>query len=361
MEIPQGYKTLLRIFFLLFSIYLFFLSITLLGNSLKFLGEGFAENLMITTSSPFIGLFIGILCTSIIQSSSTTTCILIGIVSGGAISVENAIYIVMGANIGTTVTNGLVSLAHISRNQEFRRAFSASVVHDFFNIMAVIIIFPFQYFTNFLGKTAGYLGNLFENAGGLKFANPIKVITEPVNGVIENLASQNGILLIIISLFILFFALRNMVKTIKKLVIDKVENLFDKVIFNTPIRAFLFGLVLTAVVQSSSITISLVIPLAGAGVLTLYQVFPYALGANLGTTVTALLAACASNNISAIVVAFAHLIFNFTGILVIYPFRKIPIFLAKKFAEKSTEKKYFVIAYIITLFFIIPVLLIYLF
>jgi sodium-dependent phosphate cotransporter len=117
-------------------------------------GSGLAETLIATTTNPLVGLFIGILATSIIQSSSSTTSIVVGLVAGGALNVANAIPIVMGANIGTSVTNLLVSLTQIRRDLEFRRALSAAIVHDFFNILAVIVIFPLQYFTNFLGRSS---------------------------------------------------------------------------------------------------------------------------------------------------------------------------------------------------------------
>ncbi len=170
------YKPLGLIFFL----YIFILSITLLGASFKLFGKDFAETLLSTTSNPIVGLFIGILATSIIQSSSTTTSILVTMVAAGSISLEGAIPIVMGANIGTTVTNALVSLTHITRSREFSRAFSGAIVHDIFNVLVVIILFPLQYYTNFLGHASTFLTGIFENAGGLHFISPIKAITGPV-------------------------------------------------------------------------------------------------------------------------------------------------------------------------------------
>ncbi|MCZ6621799.1 MAG: Na/Pi symporter, partial [Deltaproteobacteria bacterium] len=123
-----------RIIQLLIFLYLFLFSINLMGASLKMFGKGFAETLIASTSVPLVGLFIGILATSLIQSSSSTTAIVVGMVGGGVLTVSNAIPIIMGANIGTSVTNTLVSLAHINRTLEFRRSFSASTVHDFFNL-----------------------------------------------------------------------------------------------------------------------------------------------------------------------------------------------------------------------------------
>ena len=109
--------------FFLFFLYLFFISIELIGAAFKGFGKGFAEQLIATTSNPIMGLFIGILATTLVQSSSMTTSILVGMVAVGTISVRNAIPVVMGANIGTTVTNTIVAMAHITRKQEFQRAF----------------------------------------------------------------------------------------------------------------------------------------------------------------------------------------------------------------------------------------------
>jgi len=101
-------------------LYLFLVSIGLMGAAFKGFGKGFAENLIRTTSNPFVGLFVGILATSVVQSSSTTTSIVVGMVGSGVITVGSGVYIVMGANIGTTVTNTLVSLGHFTRRDEFR-------------------------------------------------------------------------------------------------------------------------------------------------------------------------------------------------------------------------------------------------
>ncbi|MEA1997345.1 MAG: Na/Pi symporter, partial [Gemmatimonadota bacterium] len=166
------------ILFVIF-LYLFLLSIQLMGSAFKFFGKGFAENLLKTTSSPLAGLFIGLLATSLMQSSSTTTSIVVGLVSAGALPLHNAIPIVMGANMGTTVTNTIVSMGHIGRREDFRRAFSASVVHDVFNFFAVLIFFPLQYYTNYLEKASVFLTGLFGEAGGLAFASPLKLITAP--------------------------------------------------------------------------------------------------------------------------------------------------------------------------------------
>lgn len=321
-------------------------------------GKGLAETMIATTTNPLVGLFIGILATSLIQSSSSTTSIVVGLVAGGALNVANAIPIIMGANIGTSVTNSLVSLTQIKRNIEFKRALSAAVVHDFFNILAVIVIFPIQYFTNFLGHIATYMGDRFQNIGGLKFLSPVKALTKPPVEVLKELIGDYPWILFTLSLIFLLLALTRMVKSLKVLVVKKAEVWFDRYLFKTAWRAFLVGLLLTTMVQSSSITTSLAIPMAGAGLLTLVQVFPYTLGSNIGTTVTAILAALVTGNLAAIIVAFSHLLFNISGILVWWPFKFVPLTVAEKFSDVAVKKKILPLLYIIIVFFLIPILFI---
>ncbi|MCU0643445.1 MAG: Na/Pi symporter [bacterium] len=351
--------TLLRILALFFLVYLFLLSITLMGSAFKFFGQDFANRLIATTSNPLVGLVIGILSTSIVQSSSTTTSIVVGLVGAGALSIANAIPIIMGANVGTSVTNLLVSLGHISQKAEFRRAFGAAVVHDLFNLIAVLILFPIQCFTNLLGQFSQFFANAFQSIGGLHVISPIKIVTSPVIKIIEKLTGRSGIIELIISLVLLFIALRYLVKVLKLLFIGKMEVFFDKVIFKNALTSLLFGLILTALIQSSSITTSFVVPLVGAGILTLEQIFPYTLGANIGTTVTAMLASLATGNISAITVAFAHFSFNIIGVALIFPVRFIPISLAKWMADLSIKSKIYPLIYIAGIFFIFPLLIIY--
>jgi len=354
------FKTVSQVILLLVFLYLFLLSIDLMGGSMKLFGKGFAETLIASTSNPIVGLFIGILATSLIQSSSTTTSIVVGLVGSGALTVANAIPIIMGANIGTSVTNTLVSLAHINRSVEFRRSFAASIVHDYFNFLSVLVLFPLQYFSNFLGYIAHDLEVLFQNAGGLNLFNPLKAVTKPVVSSLIDLINNPWILLIL-SLILLFLALRQIVKVLKVLVVAKAGAWFDKFLFKNQFRALAVGLLLTILAQSSSITTSLVIPLAGAGLLTLRQIFPYTLGANVGTTVTAIMASLVTGNPNAVVVAFAHLLFNISGIVIWWPLQKVPVSLAEKFADIATKHRAYPIMYVLVLFFIIPLIVVFTF
>ncbi len=349
-----------RVGALLALMYAFFLSITLMEDSFKFFGSGFAEQLLTTTANPFVGLFIGILATSLVQSSSTVTSMAVGLVAGGALSVPGAIPIVIGANIGTSVTNTLVSVGHISRPAEFQRAFAAATVHDFFNLFAVLILFPLHLATNFLGITATFLGRTLSESGGLKLVNPIKFVVDPAADAIARMTGESGVLMLVVAIILLFAALRYIVVNLKILVIGRVEAFFDTVLFKTALRAMAFGMILTIMVQSSSITTSLAVPLAGAGILTLQQIFPMTLGANLGTPITAMLAALVTGSEAAVTVAFAHVLFNAFGIIIIWPARWVPIRLAMALAQGAMRSKIVPFAYIGTVFFLIPLALIYL-
>jgi sodium-dependent phosphate cotransporter len=346
-----------RIAALLLLLYGFLVSIGMLGKAFKMFSGGFVGGLIESASDPLLGLFVGVLATTLVQSSSTTTSLVVAMVGSGAMPIATAIPVVMGANIGTSVTNTLVALGHIGRGQEFRRAFAASTIHDFFNLIAVLVLFPLQVTTNFLGRAATTLANAFSEIGGLTFASPLKIVTEPVVKGAAALFDGHPWLLLITALVIMFASLRYLVVVLKKLILGRIESFFDETLFKNAGRALFFGLVVTVLVQSSSITTSLAIPLAGAGILTLRQIFPYTLGTNVGTTVTAMLAALAVGELSAVTVAFAHLLFNLCGILLIWPIpsiREIPLRLARGFSTLAADHRWLAVAYILVCFYAVP-------
>jgi len=356
------YNTILKIVGVFCALYLFLVGIKGLSIGIKYLGGDFASTVISTTSNSFVALFIGIISTAIFQSSSTTTSLIVGMVSAGALTLSGAIPMIMGANIGTTITNILVSIGHINRSNEFKRAFAAATVHDFFNVMAVIILFPLEMAFGILEKCAIGLGNILFGKVSTDevFQSPIKTAIKWGTNHLETLSSGNNVLLIIFSVILTFAMLFGVVKILRSLVLHKVESFFDQYFFRTAITAFSFGIILTILVQSSSITTSTIIPLAGAGVLTLRQIYPFTLGANIGTTVTALLASL-TLNVTAMVAAFSHLFFNIFGIVIIYLnplLRNIPIKLAEWIANVALKNKALPIIYLLIIFFGIPLIII---
>jgi len=329
-----------------------------MGDGLKLLGLEMTKNIISSTSNAFLGLFIGILVTSIIQSSSTTTSITVGLVGGGLMSLQQAIPIVMGANIGTSITNILVSMGHIRVKSEFQRAYGAAVVHDIFNFLSVCVFFPLEISCGFISKSADLMANAFAQSGGLHFVSPLKIIVTPAVKLLVDLMEKNGWMILMAALLILFLALRYIVVVMKSVVLQRLSSFFDKYVFRTPMLGLFVGMIFTAIVQSSSVTTSLIVPLAGAGILRLEQIFPYTLGANVGTTVTALMASLVTQNQTAVAVAFGHLLFNIFGICIFLPLRIVPLTLARKLAALAVKNRIIPVIITLMIFIIIPLTLI---
>ena len=134
-----------------FLIWLFLECLGLMGTGFKLLGGKDSAKLFDVVDNPISGLMVGILATVLVQSSSTTTSIIIGLVGADEMSVETAIPMVMGANIGTSVTNTLVAMGHFANKDELRRGFAGATVHDCFNLLSVAILLPVQWASDFLG------------------------------------------------------------------------------------------------------------------------------------------------------------------------------------------------------------------
>ncbi len=358
-------RTLARAVSVIAVLYVFLISVKLLGTGFEMFGAGFSERLIATTSNPLVGLFIGILATSMVQSSSMTTSTVVGFVAAGMLSIENAVPIVMGANIGTTVTCAIVSLGHITRNEEFRRAFAAASVHDFFNVMAVVILFPLELATGVLRRTALYLAGFLTGGEAVTFASPVKQAVKPaiqaIVGLVESVAGDRAAIFVaVLGLLLLLASLYVLVKITKALALGRAEIVIDRLMGKSGLAGMAMGTGITAVIQSSSVTTSLLVPLAGAGVVRLEKIFPVALGANIGTTVTALLASLAGDS-RGLSIALVHLLFNLAGILIIYPYRpirRIPLFLARRLADAAVRSKRNAAFFVIGLFYAVPGLLI---
>ena len=357
--------TLLQVIGLVLILLLFFVSIELMGDSFKLMGRGFAETLLATTSNPFVGLFIGILATSLVQSSSTVTAMTVSIVAGGGLTIAGAIPIVMGANIGTSVTNTIVSFGSITRKDEFRRAMSAATVHDFFNLLAVAVLFPLELMFKIVSGSAAVLTDALAGIGGTDVLKGLKVITDPIVDTIITALQGNGVTVLIVGLVLLFVSLRYLVQLLKSLVLGRSEQLLHKYIFGAPLVAMFFGMLLTVMVQSSSITTSITVPLVAAGIVTVHQIFPFVLGANVGTTITAMLAGLALSTagdlaaIAALKVAFAHLVFNIYGILIFFPIEKlrnIPIKMSEALGRLTVKNRAYALGYVAGVFFFLPLL-----
>lgn len=365
------FKTIIQWLAIATLVYLLISSVGMIGAGFKGATKGQASDLFQFATNPFTGLIIGILATAMIQSSSTVTSIIVGLVAGG-LPVETAVPMIMGANIGTTITNTIVSLGHVRKKKEFRRAFASATVHDFFNVMAVAIFLPIEILFHPLAKVGGFFAEMFvggENMSvkGLNFIKPatkpvIDLFTNLSNAISENIAYY---LLIIFGIGIIFLAITVIGKLLKKLMVGRAKVIMHNAIGKGPLTGIFSGAVITVLVQSSSTTTSLMVPLAGSGVFRLKQIYPFTLGANIGTTITALLAATAISGetaVFALQIALVHLIYNSIAVLLIYGIknlRVIPIRGAHWLARIASENKVIALLYIVGVFFILPALLIF--
>ena len=346
---------------MLLALLLFIFAIDLLIVAMSHLNNAVAEDILLATKNPFVSLFIGLLVTALIQSSSTVTASIVAMVASGNLALEQAVPMVMGANIGTTLTSTLVALSFIMDPKAFKRAFSAGMLHDIFNIFSVIILLPLELQFKFLSKIATRIADLFVSDptySGSLVSN--KVFTRPVTEWISETINIPFITMII-SVFLVFGAIKLLSNSVYKAFLNNNFQDINKLIFKNPYMAAVYGTFFTAAVQSSTVTTSLIVPLVANKKVSVKKSFPFIIGANIGTTITAALAAIYKIE-AAIALALVHFLFNVIGALIFLPFptlRSLPVKLALKMGKATVKNKLIGFAYILLTFFIIPFLLIY--
>ena len=403
-----------------FFLYFFLFGLELLGSGAKVMGGCTAGELFGDETNPVAGLMIGILATVLLQSSSTTTSIVVSLVGADAVSTRQGIYMIMGANIGTSVTNTIVSMGHLGDGNQLERAFAGATVHDMFNFMTVAILFPLECASGMLYHLTEACVKNFESNEGEKWEGPIKKIVSPLGKkviiankkVISSVAAGgscsdfydeigctdndnptyetckvgligcnkdndecpaffqptadrhedqiSGFVVFAISIGILFFCLFGLVHILQKMLLGTSTRIIYKATNINGYLAILLGIGLTMLVQSSSITTSTLTPLVGVGALRLEQMLPLTLGANIGTTMTAIMASLVAEGTNPFQVALAHLFFNIFGILIWYPvpwMRQWPLRAARALGRTTRIWKGFPIVYILVCFFLIPLIL----
>jgi len=433
-KINVGKKTMItRTFLILSSLYAFLFGLDMMGSSFKALSGKNVGELFQQINNPIAGLIVGILVTVMLQSSSTTTSIIVSMVGADLVNTKQAIPLIMGANIGTSVTNTLVSHGHIQNAQEFQKAFSGATIHDIFNLMCVGLMLPIEIITDqfdipFLHSLSSKITTSVINLKGLKFKSPLKFIVAPLvkefisidkniiaanakgcvdcdfnsnsteivhengcwdlkqeecysqdawiqkyqegdvikSGLFSNLGDiWGGVISLFTSLAILCIALYLIVSTLHKIVLQgrgrgRILDIIVNVLTKNGAASILFGMLLTISVQSSSITTSTFTPLVGLSVISLEQMLPLTLGANLGTTCTAFIASLVTESRNAVQIALCHFLFNLTGVMVLYPIpaiRKLPIAGAKRLGSIVTSYKFFSVFYTVYVFVFIPLVL----
>ncbi len=331
--------------------------------SLSLIGKETVESVIDLITNPFVSLFVGLLITALIQSSSATTAMIVAMVASGSLEMHRAIPIIMGANIGTTLTSNIVSLNFITKKEDFRRAFSVATLHDQFNILVTVILFPLQYKYNLLGILAAKISNILSfdtsNLKGAPNTNPIFNDFFIGNFVLDLIG--NPYLGLALALVLLFASIKLLTKIIYKIFIGDLMLKLEHLLFKNYWKSFGWGVGLTAAIQSSSMTTSVVVPLVATGKVKFRSVYPFIIGANIGTTITALLASIFKSP-EAISIALIHLMFNVIGgiiFLLIPGIKNLPIIISDKLGELTIKYRVISVLYIIITFFLLPFVLIY--
>ncbi|MEU3497016.1 hypothetical protein ABZ747_26430 [Kitasatospora cineracea] len=174
-------------------IYLLICAVSIISRGFAGLGGDAAHTMFAFAANPWVGLSVGVLGTVLIQSSTTTTAIAVTAVGSGALPIEGAVPIILGANVGTTVTTSLVALTFIGNRTEFRRALGASTVHDFYNWLALLLFFPVELIWHPLQRISRALTDALYGTDWLPnpaHFNVVRSVTRPVEHAVVHGTAQ---------------------------------------------------------------------------------------------------------------------------------------------------------------------------
>ena len=249
---------------------LFLFGMNLMGTGLeKSAGNKLKRILEALTSKKINGLLMGMGVTAIIQSSSATTVMVVGFVNSGIMSLKQAIHVIMGANVGTTVTAWILSLTGIQGDNFFIQLLKPT---SFTPVLALIGVILFIFIKNRKKKDIG---------------------------------------LILMGFAVLMFGMEAMSAAVQPLAqVEGFRNIM--VLFSNPLLGVLLGAFVTGVIQSSSASVGILQALSATGQITMGAAIPIIMGQNIGTTVTALLSSIGTNK-NARRAAIVHLYFNLIG------------------------------------------------
>ena len=249
---------------------LFLFGMNIMGQSLeRRAGSGLRSILGKLTTGKVMGLLTGLCVTAVIQSSSATTVMVVGFVNSGLMTLRQAIHVIMGANVGTTVTAWILSLAGIDSGNVFVQLLKPS---SFVPVLSLVGIILYMFCKDTRKKDTGS---------------------------------------ILLGFATLMYGMETMSNSVKGLQdVPAFQNLF--LLFENPVMGVLAGAVLTAVIQSSSASVGILQALASTGQVTYAGAIPIIMGQNIGTCITAMLSSVGTNK-NAKRAALVHLSFNVIG------------------------------------------------
>jgi sodium-dependent phosphate cotransporter len=269
----------------------------------------------------------------------------------------------------------------LRQQDNFEKALAAATIHDCFNLLALVILFPLEIAFHGIENSAHWLTTKLQpliNAGPLGGSLLTPLLASPKDQLIglSNqyfsppwpgiLITSLGGILLLVSILNLGQVLQQLLGTkpltwLTKLLPMSVESPSTPLPLTQALIPLAAGAGITCLAQSSSLTTSLLVPLAATDLMPLTVVYPVTLGANLGTCITALLAAIAlvPPVFAGLEIALVHVLFNGFGIILIYGIpglRPLPLRGAQAFARLSRQNLAWVIGYLVSLFFLLPII-----
>jgi sodium-dependent phosphate cotransporter len=338
-------------------------AVGLIGSGMRQAVGEQAADLFGFATNPFLGLMVGLLSTALIQSSATTTSIVVGLVAGG-MPISSGIPMIMGANLGTSLTNTLLSLGYVGDRANFQRAFAAGTVQDMFNLLAVGLFFPIELWWHPLELASHWAVHHWVGVGSLSRLTGLSSLAAPATELIGRATAGwgdpwSGLIQVGLGVGLILGSILGVSRLLQSVLVGRVSRLFHQALGQGSLKGLLAGAVMTVLVQSSSTTTSLMVPLAGSGLLELRAIYPFTLGANIGTCFTALIAAAAVGGSAPLQIALVHLFFNVGAVLIIFGIpvlRPLPVLLAEGLATAASRRKVIALIYVVGVFFGLPAL-----
>ena len=281
-----------KIITLLGGLALFLFGMDVMGKALERQAGGKLQTILAKMSSNvFKGFLLGLGVTAVIQSSSATTVMVVGFVNSGIMTLKQAVGVIMGSNIGTTVTAWILSLSGLEGDSFLIRFFKPSTLAPLIGIIGVIL---------YMGKNEKRKGIGTIMLGFMALMTGMDIMGDSM----EFLENEPWFAQLMIS-------------------------------FSNPIVGILFGAGLTAIIQSSSASVGILQGLCGTGVVTFGSAIPIILGQNIGTCITAMMGAIGANR-NARRTAMVHLLFNVVGVLIfVVVFYGLGLFIDWKFLSET--------------------------
>ncbi|ALC06819.1 Na+/phosphate symporter [Corynebacterium deserti GIMN1.010] len=384
----SGWGKFVRFLLVIAAIVVIIVGINLILDGVYGFGTFSTSQMYRFATDPLIGVLIGILATAVVQSSTTTTTLAVTAVGTGLVSVPVAIPIIMGANIGTTITGMLVAFSYMGERREFKKAFATAAMHFWFNVILVGFMFVIEQLFHPLRTISGLVAaEVAENSGGtLPTSSFMTKIFDPLvnligmTGLIGRINNEGlaAVLCLVVGTVFILVAVRVMSTQIRTITAATATNIMDKVIdpenslkatVLSNLSSFGLGLLFTLLVTASSVTVASMQPVAVSGRVKPRPVLAVILGANVGTTVTALFATLAivgDLGEFAVQAALVHILMNVAGAIIVLCIPQLADLIIKlaRSTESLVSRSYTIgLITIGVLFIVIPasVLLMYVF